>query len=96
MCYNGSMNTTPEQVLDAVRKYIRDKHPGGANLEVVPEGVYQDREWWHVSVRRSIYSPKRFEYYEALATLEQELLKFENLIVLFVPTDPESEIAVAP
>ena len=79
--------------MDAVRKYIKDKHPGGATLEVVPQGIRQDREWWYVSVRPSIQPPKRFEYYEALATVEQELQKFDNLTVLLLPSVPESEAA---
>ena len=92
---NLNMNdtTTPhtaEQVVNAVRKHIEDKHPGGATLEVLPQGVRQDREWWYVPVRPDIQPPKRFEYYEALATVEQEVQKFENMTVLLVPTIPEA------
>ena len=86
---------TAEQVINAVRKYIKDKHPGGATLEVLSQGVRQDREWWYVPVRPSIQPPKRFEYYEALATVEQEVQKFENLTVLLLPSVPESELLVA-
>ncbi len=82
---------TTEQVINTVRKYIEDKHPGGATLEVVPQGIRQDREWWYVPVRPNIQPPKRFEYYEALANVEQEVQKFEHLTVLLVPTLPESE-----
>ncbi len=79
--------------MGTVRKYIKDKHPGGATLEVVPQGIRQDREWWYVPIRPNIQPAKRFEYYEALATVEQEVQKFEHLTVLLVPTVPESEMA---
>ena len=92
---NNAAITTPEQVIDTVRKYIKDKHPGGATLEVVPEGVRQDREWWYVAVRPNIRPPKRFEYYEALAEAENELQKFEHLTILLVPSIPESEMMSA-
>ncbi len=81
--------------MSAVRKYIQDKHPGGAILEVVPQGVRQEREWWYVQVRPNIQPAKRFEYYEALATVEQEVQKFEHLTVLLVPTVPETDTAPA-
>jgi len=88
-----TLTYTPEQVMGTVRKYIKDKHPGGATLEVVPQGIRQDREWWYVPIRPNIQPAKRFEYYEALATVEQEVQKFEHLTVLLVPTVPESEMA---
>ena len=88
---NASTISTTEQVIDAVRKHLKDKHPGGATLEVVPESVRQDREWWYVTIQPSIRPPKRFEYYEALAEVENELVKSEQITVLLVPTIPESE-----
>ena len=86
---------TAEQVISAVRKYSEDKHPGGATLEVLSQGVRQDREWWYVPVRPDIQPPKRFEYYEALATIEQEVQEFDHLTVLLVPTLPEAETEAA-
>ena len=84
-------NITEQEIIDTVRKYIKDKHPGRAILEVVPQGVRQDREWWYVPVRPNIRPAKTFEYYEALAEVENELQKFEHLTVLLVPTVPETE-----
>lgn len=82
-----------QQVIDAVRRHLSGKHPGGAILEVVPEGIRQDREWWYVPVRPSIRLTKRFEYYEVLAEVESELQKTENLTILLLPTIPEFEPA---
>ena len=89
------MNATIEQVIDAVRKQLKDRHPGGAVLEVVTQGIRQNQDWWYVPVRPSIQPTKRYEYYEALANVENELQKSENLTVLLVPTVPESELAAA-
>ena len=89
------MNGTIEQVIDAVRKQLKDHHPGGAVLEVVTQGIRQNQDWWYVPVRPSIQPTKRYEYYEALANVENELQKSENLTVLLVPTVPESELAAA-
>ena len=42
---NDTIEThTTEQIINAVRKRIKDKHPGGAVLEVLPQGIRQDRE----------------------------------------------------
>ncbi len=80
-----------QQIIEAVQKHLSSRRPGGATLEVVPEGIRQDREWWYVPVRPSIRPLKRFEYYEALAEVENEVQKIDHLTVLLVPTLPESE-----
>lgn len=64
-------------------------------MEVVPDGIWQEQDWWHISVRPDIQPAKRFEYYEALAEAELALLKSENLTVLLVPLVPDSELAAA-
>ena len=87
--------TAEQEVVEAVRRHIRDVHPGGAVLEVVAEGVRQDQEWWYVPVRPSVQPPRRYEYYEALAGVEKELQKSERLTVLLVPTVTDAEPAAA-
>ena len=86
---------TEQEVIEAVRKHIKDKHPGGSILEVVPEDIWQEQDWWHVSIRPDVQPAKRFEYYEALAEVEIELQKTENLTVLLVPLVPEDAELVA-
>ncbi len=76
-------------VLEAIGQRLKDKHPGGANLEVVPQGVRHEQDWWYVSVRPDKEPAKEFEYYEALAEVELEVLKAENIIVLLLPTPAE-------
>jgi hypothetical protein len=84
---------TEQEVIDAVRRYIKDAHPGGIVLEVVTQGVRHEQEWWYVPVRPNVQPMRRFEYYEALAGVERELQKSEHLTVLLVPTVPDAELA---
>ena len=78
-----------EQIVDIVRRYLTNRHPGGATLDVVPEGVRQDHDWWYVPVRPSIQPAKRYEYYETLAEIENELGKQEDLTILLIPAMAE-------
>ncbi len=84
-----------QEVVDAVRRHIKNVQPGGAVLEVVAQGVRQEQDWWYVSIRPSIQPTRRYEYYEALANVEKELLKSEHLTVLLVPTLPDTERTAA-
>ncbi len=91
----SEQDVSEQDVVEAVRKHLKGHQPGGATLEVVPQGVRRDREWWYVPVRPSKEPPKRFEYYEALANVETELQKTEHLTVLLIPTGPDPEEAAA-
>ena len=95
MSVTASHQVTEQEVMEAVRRLIKDQHPGGAVLEVVPDGIWQEQDWWHVAVRPDRQPAKRFEYYEALAEVELALLKSENLTVLLVPLVPEGGLAAA-
>ncbi len=83
-----SISSEEQLVVDAVSLAIRDCHPGGVTLEVVPAGVRQDQDWWYVPVRPSFKPPKRYEYYESLSEVEIELQRSKQLTVLLVPTAP--------
>ena len=84
-----------QEIINTVAKYIKDRHPGGATLQVVEQGVRQDQDWWYVPVRPSIQPAKRYEYYETLADIEKELEKSEHVTILLVPTVPEDNQAAA-
>lgn len=84
---------TEQQVIDAVDKYLKDHHPGGADLKTLAHGIRHEQEWWYVPVRPSVQPSKRYEYYEALAEVENEMQKSEGITVLLVPTALEAEPA---
>jgi hypothetical protein len=75
-------------VIMAVREQIKDKHPGGATLEVLEQGIRHEQDWWYVPIRPSVEPPKRYEYYEALAEVEKDLVVLNHLTVLLIPTPP--------
>jgi hypothetical protein len=87
--------TTEQKIIETVRNYVKDVHPGGAVLEVVTQGIRQEQDWWYVPIRPSVQPARRYEYYEALADVEKELQKSEHLTVLLVPTVPDAELATA-
>jgi len=78
-----------QTVAEAVRQYIKDQHPGGATFEVMAHGIRKERYWWYVPVRPSVEPVKRYEYYEALAAVEEALAEYEHLTVFLVPLSPE-------
>lgn len=86
------MNTVLERVVDAktvleaVQRRLQQHHPDGANLEVVPQGVRHEQDWWYISVRPDKEPARDWEYFEALAEVETEMLTQENILVLMVPT----------
>jgi hypothetical protein len=78
-----------ERVLQLVREQLELHHPGGITLDVVPDGLRRQDEYWYVPVRPSAQPPKTYEYYEVLAEVESTLEENEQLQVLLVPIIPE-------
>lgn len=85
----NTMQTDEKTVIEAVRRHIQGRTPGGAILEVLAEGVRQDHDWWYVSIRPSIQPARRYEYYETLSEVENEVQKSENITVLLIPALPK-------
>ncbi len=79
-----------KEIVEIVERYLKDKHPGGATLEALPQGVRHKQDWWYVSVRPSVEPERRYGYYEALADVENALEESEHLTVLLLPTMPET------
>jgi hypothetical protein len=86
---------TQDKVVQLVREQLQNHHPGGATLEVVPEGIRQQDGSWYIPVRPNVQPPKMYEYYEALAEVESTLEENEQLQIWLMPMLPEEEIAVA-
>lgn len=86
---NNPNKPKKQTVAEAVRKYIKDCHPSGLTLEVIEKGIRKEEYWWYVPVRLSMEPPKLFEYYEALADVEEAVYENENLTVFLVPTMPD-------
>lgn len=84
------MNTLVERIADkvtvtaSVRRRLQDRHPDGAILEVLPQGVRQEQDCWYVAVRPDKEPPRLYEYCKALAEVEAEMLVQENILVVMV------------
>ena len=83
-----SEKSEAEIVMEAVQKRLRHRHPDGANLEVLPQGVRREQDWWYIPVRPDKEPARDWEYFEALAEVETEMLTQENILVLMVPAPP--------
>jgi len=79
-------------VAEAVRKHIKGCHPTGLTLEIIEKGIRKEKYWWYVPVRPNVEPPKLFEYYEALADVEEALEENEKLAVFLATTAPTTEI----
>jgi hypothetical protein len=79
-----------QKVADAVRRHLPNGRLGGITLEVIESGIRNEGHWWYVPLRPSAWPEKLFEYYEALADLEETLDQEEQLKVFLVILDPEA------
>ncbi len=84
-----------QKVAALVRHYIKDCHPNGMTLEVIEDGIRQEKSWWDVPIRLSMDPPKLYELQGALVNVEIGLKDQENLTVFLEPIfpkpDPSSE-----
>ncbi len=81
-------------IFQTVQQLIQHYHPGGATLTVMEEGIKREEAWWYVPVQPNTEPPKRYEYYEALAEVEQRLLTEQDLNVLLIPVLASEKDAV--
>jgi len=73
-------------VIESVRRRLQSRHPDGAVLEVLPQGVRQEQDYWLVAVRPDKEPARLYEYCKALAEVETEMLTQENILVVMVQT----------
>jgi hypothetical protein len=76
-----------QRVARLVREYLKNRRPDGVTLEVDEPGIRKEPYWWSVPVRPSSEPSKRYEYYETLAEVEEEIEEQEQLKVFLVPSD---------
>ncbi|MDM8006814.1 MAG: hypothetical protein QUV05_11790 [Phycisphaerae bacterium] len=77
-----------EKVVELVRRYLDRHQPKDYRLEVVPDGVQQEDDWYYVVIRPEPENAGSYEYYGYLTEAEQELQEKENVKVLLVPALP--------
>ena len=79
-----------DEITSKVLKYLENQHPDSTNLKVVTAGIRHEQDWWYVPVQPDKQPSRRFEYYEALAEVENELAE-ERTTVLLLPVAPDEE-----
>ena len=77
-----------QAIAEIVRRYLQDCQLDGITLDVDEQGIYKDNYRWYVPVRPSSEPRRRYQYYEVLADVEEELESKEHLMVLLFPADP--------
>jgi len=77
-----------ERIVDLVRRYLEPRQPANYRLEIVPEGVRREDDWYYVVVRPVPEDVRSYEYYGLLTEAEMELQDQEKMNVLLVPVLP--------
>ena len=49
-----------KEIVESVARYLKDKHPGGATLEALMQGVRHEQNWWYAPVRPSFEPPRQY------------------------------------
>jgi len=73
------------EVLELARRYLEPRQPRDYGLEVVPEGIRQEDDWWYVLEKPSRQDIRSYDDYDRLAEAEVSLRDEQNVNVLLVP-----------
>ncbi len=73
------------KIIQAVKRHLAERQLEGITISIIEQGVRNDQNWWYVPVRADREPRKTYEYYEALAEIEDDLKSKEKLDVLLVP-----------
>ena len=77
-----------KRIVDLVEKYLEPHQPADYRLEIRPEAIEQQDDWYYVVVEPSRENARSYEYYGRLAEAEMDLQEKEHLNVLLVPVLP--------
>lgn len=78
-----------EEIAKMVSKYLEAYQPDDFRLNVRPDEIMQDDDWYYVVVEPSRDDARSYEYYGRLAEAELDLQEKENMNVLLVPVIPK-------
>ncbi|MGI4788436.1 MAG: hypothetical protein ACRYFS_06245 [Janthinobacterium lividum] len=82
---------TKQEVARKVRERLVNVTPGGVTLYVEDDDVYKIDEWWRVPVRPSRWPKRMSDFYEDLATVEDDIQEQEHLNILLATGMPLEE-----
>ncbi|MHB1157729.1 MAG: hypothetical protein ACYC26_12955 [Phycisphaerales bacterium] len=76
---------TKDQAIKLVTKHLRRHQPSGYKLMVVKDAIHKEGKWWYVSVGPDRSNIDRYDYYNVLAQVEQELDEVEHANISLMP-----------
>ena len=76
-----------KRLIELVRQYLEPHQPadGSYRLEVVPEAIQQEDDWYYIVVRPSREDVRSYDYNARLVEAEIDLQVKEGKKVLLVP-----------
>ena len=77
-----------ERIVGLVQDCLNSHQPKTYRLEVVPDGVKKEDDWYYVVVQPNREDVRSYEYYGLLTEAEMELQDREGMRVLLVPALP--------
>jgi uncharacterized protein (DUF433 family) len=88
--------TDRARIAELVREQLARQDLDGITIEVQPDRVRRQDEYWYVPVLPSRQPPKMYAYYEVLAEVEATIEENEELQVFLVPVIPTEAEPEAP
>ncbi len=82
------MTATDTDILEVVQRYLARHQPASYQIQITPDQVRHDGNWWYVVVAPSHMDINTSDYFRYLEATEEELSAQENLNVLLVPVLP--------
>lgn len=76
---------TQEEVIQTVRDRLAKHQPSDYRLDVLPEAVHEEDGWWYVAVGPDRKDIRRYDYYNVLAEVGQEIEDELELDITLVP-----------
>ena len=73
-------------IVDKLTQYLDSPRFANLHVELVGTGIRKDGDWWYVPVRRTEQTPRTYEYYDLLASVEQEIEDQDHINVMLVPS----------
>ncbi len=77
-----------QRIVELVQKYLEPHQPKDFRLEIRPDAIEQEEDWYYVVVEPSREDARSYEYYGRLAEAELDLQDKEHLNILLVPVLP--------
>lgn len=77
---------TRDEAIALVNRHLAEHQPQGYHLNVVPEAIRQDDDWWYITIQPDQENVPRYDYYNILAVVEREIQdENDDFNILLVP-----------